>query len=56
MLRANSRNTSERFDAARVFASIRDNSVDSIRPSDQMGRRPTIDGLEGELGDDFHDL
>ncbi|WKY04289.1 hypothetical protein Q1695_005354 [Nippostrongylus brasiliensis] len=37
---ANSRNTSERFDAARVFATMRDNGVDA-------SRRPTIDGLEG---------
>ncbi|KAK5984299.1 Dedicator of cytokinesis protein 1 [Trichostrongylus colubriformis] len=34
-------------DAARVFASIRDNNVDSLRSSDHSNKRPTIDGLEG---------
>uniref|UniRef100_A0A7I5EA51 Dedicator of cytokinesis protein 4 n=1 Tax=Haemonchus contortus TaxID=6289 RepID=A0A7I5EA51_HAECO len=39
--------TIERVDAARVFASIRDSSLDSSRPSDILSRRPTMDGLEG---------
>ncbi|VDO68218.1 unnamed protein product [Haemonchus placei] len=44
--RVNNR-TIERIDAARVFASIRDSSLDSSRPSDILSRRPTMDGLEG---------
>ncbi|PIO64917.1 hypothetical protein TELCIR_13436 [Teladorsagia circumcincta] len=43
--KANSRTIS--VDAARVFASIRDNGADSFRSLDHPSRRPTIDGLEG---------
>ncbi|KAK6047763.1 hypothetical protein COOONC_14732, partial [Cooperia oncophora] len=46
-VQVHNRTISERIDAARIFASMRDNSVDSFRSSDHSSRRPTADGLEG---------
>ncbi|EPB71155.1 hypothetical protein ANCCEY_09761 [Ancylostoma ceylanicum] len=44
---SNSRTTSERFDAARVFATMRNNSMDSLKSSARTCRRPTMEGIEG---------
>ncbi|KIH58595.1 hypothetical protein ANCDUO_11196, partial [Ancylostoma duodenale] len=45
--RANSRTTSERFDAARVFATMRNSSMDSLKSPARASRRPTMEGIEG---------
>ncbi|VDM71161.1 unnamed protein product, partial [Strongylus vulgaris] len=44
---ANNRTTSERFDAARVFATMRNSSMDSLKSPIRANRRPTVDGIEG---------
>ncbi|KHJ96660.1 hypothetical protein OESDEN_03372 [Oesophagostomum dentatum] len=44
---ANNRTPSERFDAARVFATMRNSSMDSLKSPARTNRRPTIEGIEG---------
>ncbi|RCN39931.1 hypothetical protein ANCCAN_14151 [Ancylostoma caninum] len=44
---ANSQTTSERFEAARVFATMRNSSMDSLKSPARSSRRPTMEGIEG---------